>query len=192
MAYIGKVPTAVPLTSSDLADGIVTSAKISDGSITATDMDLSGTYAFTGTVTGAGESNAPNFFVKQSGSQNIAFNTSTKLEFATELLDSDNAFASNTFTVPSGEGGKYFIFGSLAWVTSNDFDHFSLNFKVNGSGLDGGSVNSNFNQNTVTKIYCITLSAGDTVDAYAYHNHSASALITYAERTNFGALKLTS
>jgi len=140
----------------------------------------------------AGESNAPNFFVKQSSSQNIAFNTSTKLEFATELLDSDNAFASNTFTVPSGEGGKYFIFGSLAWVTSNDFDHFSLNFKVNGSGLDGGSVNSNFNQNTVTKIYCITLSAGDTVDAYAYHNHSASALNTYAERTNFGAFKLTS
>ena len=175
-----------------LEDLSVTSGKVANDGIGPTQLDETANYAFTGTVTGAGENNSPNFFVKQSGSQNIAFNTSTKLEFATELLDSDNAFASNTFTVPSGEGGKYFIFGSLAWVTANDFDHFSLNFKVNGSGLDGGSVNSNFNQNTVTKIYCITLSAGDTVDAYAYHNHSASALITYAERTNFGALKLTS
>jgi hypothetical protein len=36
MAYIGKVPTAVPLTSSDLADGIVTVDKL------ATTLDLSG------------------------------------------------------------------------------------------------------------------------------------------------------
>ena len=31
MAYIGKVPTAVPLTSSDLEDGIITSAKLAAG-----------------------------------------------------------------------------------------------------------------------------------------------------------------
>ena len=36
MAYIGKVPTAVPLTTSDLADGIVTVSKL------ATTLDLSG------------------------------------------------------------------------------------------------------------------------------------------------------
>lgn len=43
MAYIGKVPTAVPLTSSDLADSIVTSAKISDGTITLADLSATGT-----------------------------------------------------------------------------------------------------------------------------------------------------
>ena len=60
MGFIGVQPTSVPLTASDITDGIVTSAKISDGTITATDMDLSGTYAFTGTVTGAGQSLRPN------------------------------------------------------------------------------------------------------------------------------------
>ena len=37
--YIGNFPTAQPLTSSDLPDNIVTSAKIADGTITATDTD---------------------------------------------------------------------------------------------------------------------------------------------------------
>lgn len=55
MPFIGNQPTAVPLTSADITDGIITTAKIANGTITATDMDLSGTYAFTGTVTGAGE-----------------------------------------------------------------------------------------------------------------------------------------
>ena len=38
MAYIGKTPTSVPLTSSDLADSIVTSAKIANGTITSADF----------------------------------------------------------------------------------------------------------------------------------------------------------
>ena len=33
MGYIGSTPTAVPLTGSDLADSIITSAKIADGAI---------------------------------------------------------------------------------------------------------------------------------------------------------------
>ena len=39
MPYIGKTPTAVPLTSSDITDGIITSAKITDGTITSADTD---------------------------------------------------------------------------------------------------------------------------------------------------------
>ena len=35
MAYIGKTPTAVPLTSSDITNGIITTAKIADDAISA-------------------------------------------------------------------------------------------------------------------------------------------------------------
>ena len=38
MAYIGSKPTPVPLTSSDITDGIITSTKIADGSITTADI----------------------------------------------------------------------------------------------------------------------------------------------------------
>jgi hypothetical protein len=43
MAYIGKVPTAVPLSSADLEDNIVTSAKITDGTIALADLSATGT-----------------------------------------------------------------------------------------------------------------------------------------------------
>jgi len=38
MAYIGSKPTPVPLTSSDITDGIITSTKIADGSIATADI----------------------------------------------------------------------------------------------------------------------------------------------------------
>ena len=39
MGYIGKKPTDVPLTSSDIADNIITSSKIVDGAITGDDIN---------------------------------------------------------------------------------------------------------------------------------------------------------
>jgi hypothetical protein len=41
MSYIGKTPTSVPLTSSDITDGIITSAKIADGAIVNDDINAS-------------------------------------------------------------------------------------------------------------------------------------------------------
>lgn len=54
MAYIGKVPTSVPLTSSDITDGIITTAKIADDAVDENKLDLTANYDFTGTITGAG------------------------------------------------------------------------------------------------------------------------------------------
>jgi hypothetical protein len=34
MSYIGKTPTSVPLTSSDITDGIITTTKIADANVT--------------------------------------------------------------------------------------------------------------------------------------------------------------
>ena len=38
MSYIGKTPTPAPLTANDLSDGIITSAKISDGTVAQVDL----------------------------------------------------------------------------------------------------------------------------------------------------------
>ena len=58
-------------------------------------------------------SNAPAFCARESGQQTLNHNTHTNLNFATEEVDSDGAFASNVFTVPSGQAGKYYIFAQL-------------------------------------------------------------------------------
>tara|TARA_R110002111_G_scaffold382_6_gene3240 strand:+ start:1205 stop:2107 length:903 start_codon:yes stop_codon:yes gene_type:complete len=58
-------------------------------------------------------SNAPAFCARESGQQTLNHNTHTNLNFATEEVDSNGAFASNVFTVPSGQAGKYYIFAQL-------------------------------------------------------------------------------
>ena len=57
--------------------------------------------------TGVVQSNMlyPAFMVKLSGTQNITTATWTKVTFDSEVFDTDSAFASNKFTVPSGEDG---------------------------------------------------------------------------------------
>jgi len=52
MAYIGKVPAVAALTSSDITDGIISTAKIADDAVGNTKLDLTANYAFTGTITG--------------------------------------------------------------------------------------------------------------------------------------------
>jgi len=57
MAYIGKKPTDKPLTSADLADNIVTSAKIVDGEIVNADVNSSAAIALSKlSTTGTGSS----------------------------------------------------------------------------------------------------------------------------------------
>jgi hypothetical protein len=53
MAYIGQTPTAVPLDGDDLADNIITSAKIADGAIVNADINASADVATTKLGAGA-------------------------------------------------------------------------------------------------------------------------------------------
>ena len=59
---------------------------------------------------GVAVANTPAFYAYQSSGQVIADTTDTTVNFQTEVYDTASAFASNTFTVPSGQGGKYNIF----------------------------------------------------------------------------------
>ena len=51
--------------------------------------------------------NTPAFVTRLSSAQTISDNTATKVTFDTEDVDTDSAFASNKFTVPTGKVGLY-------------------------------------------------------------------------------------
>ena len=76
-------------------------------------INLADNFAFTGTVTGASGTNTPNFFAYVSSNFNVSTDTETILAFNAELYDTSSAFNTSTytFTVPSGQAGKYFLFG---------------------------------------------------------------------------------
>ena len=86
-------------------------------------INLADTFAFTGTVTGAGGVNTPAFQGYYSSSyQTVSDNTDTKLTIDTEQFDTDGAFDTSTsrFTVPSGKAGTYFFYTKFYTYSSND------------------------------------------------------------------------
>jgi hypothetical protein len=103
--------------------------------IQASSINLADTFAFTGSVSGAGESNSPRFFGRKASTQTLDRGTQTELTgFTTDEIDSDSAFDGTTFTVPSGKAGIYYfhanIFGNFGSV-GNDGEEAQLNFKKN-------------------------------------------------------------
>ena len=97
-----------------MADGILKVGKIqtSSGSGTITIGQSGETISIPSgaTQTNIGGNNTPAFGAYQSSNQSISNNTETIITLDTELYDTDNAFYSNTFTVPSNKSGKYFIY----------------------------------------------------------------------------------
>ena len=106
------------------------------------------TIANSGTATGFGENNTPSFFVRNSGNQDISHGSENTLTLDTEILDTDNAFASNKFTPQTA--GKYFIAaqftGSDDTYTSGNLAYIVLKIRKNGSGYESRAV-INFNNN---------------------------------------------
>ena len=99
--------------------------------------------------TGFGGDNKPAFFVRNNGNQDVTHGVETIITLDTEILDTDNAFASNKFTPQTA--GKYFIAvqfsGSDDAYTSSNLAYLVLKIRKNGSGYESRSVfNLNNNQ----------------------------------------------
>ena len=80
------------------------------------------TITNSGTATGFG-ANTPAFQGYYSSSyQTVSDNVATKVTIDTEEFDTDSAFdtSNSRFTIPSGQAGKYFIFGKFFTYSSND------------------------------------------------------------------------
>ena len=138
--------------------------------IIAESMDLTDDFAFSGTVTGAGESNSPNFHAV-GGSPSLSNTTWTKIAVTTERFDNGSAYdASNSkFVVPSGEAGVYFF--SSIYRMENDSGSAFLKFYKNGSALNDWVTESHGSSYFSTQQnILVNLSASDYIEMYAYIN----------------------
>ena len=159
------------------------------------------TIANAGTATGFGETNTPAFLVYKTSNQELSDNAFTKVTFDTEDFDSDSAFASDKFTVPSGKAGKYRFDTQLYWIAnSNTLDLFYGTFYINGStpnivNRTGNSVNMWNNEGgeqclRVTSTF--NLSEGDYVEVYGKLNVNSGTPRLYAYGNWFSGFKLIS
>ena len=144
-------------------------------------------------VSGIAGTNTPRVSVDKTGSsQSISSGSWTKVTLNTERVDSDNAFASNDFTVPSGEGGDYYL-SAFAMVTglngTSDYASLRLANSGNSTTYNGTAQagNSGYGWKSMA-ISCIrTLSAGDTVSLYIY---GSEAISVNEDNANLSVIKL--
>ena len=147
------------------------------------------TIANSGTATGFGGTNTPAFFAYLGASQNCANNTEVEVVMNAETYDSASAFDTSTgrFTVPSGEGGKYYVtaVGRAAGWNAN---RIYTSIKINGAGANAiigeqSAQDSTYVSATASGI--MTLSAGDYISMFFYHNNGSTQGV-YGTATSAG------
>ena len=144
------------------------------------------------TQTGVGGDNTPAWCVRKSANQSIPTNTRTLITYDTEIVDTDSAFSSNTFTVPSGEGGKYFIFAYLRINSATNFENINSLVEVN-STMEMSAWGANDYYQTLLIQGILNLSAGDTVKHYGRQDSGGNLNVGATDQginTMFGGYKL--
>ena len=102
-------------------------------------INLADDFTFSGTVSGAGEPNTPIVRAVPSANQTVAYATYATIVFDTEQIDTHSAFTGNTFTVPSGQAGKYFVNLQVVATDASADSLERLNIKINGTDKASGN-----------------------------------------------------
>ena len=130
---------------------------------------LSDDFVFTGNVSGAGESNTPAFYA-QAGHQDVPATTDTKMQFDTEVIDTNSAFDHSSnyrFTVPSGQAGKYFFITTVRLSTTVHMDDFQIMIKKNNSVVAKSAMYHDYHESRECEVM-LDLSVGDYVEVFIY------------------------
>jgi hypothetical protein len=142
-------------------------------------LNLSDTYAFTGTVTGAGGIMTPAFNVYISSGYTVSDNTLTKVQFNTEILDTDSKFDLSNYRFTPTIAGKYFLIMTLysdAGAVGIVNNVNSLIYK-NGSAITGARAILDFRNNPGVSA-CATVSTIATLDTDDYIEFYGSVDVT--------------
>ena len=143
-----------------------------------------------------GGANTPAFLARLSSTtQSISDDTYTKIQFNTEVYDTASAYDNSSnyrFTVPSGQGGKYFIYSAVRMASSSAT--LTLNLRLNGSNAGFSSLKAVSGElQTITLMYSKDLSASDYLEVFIRQQSGGSLNASGDSNdttTYFGGFKL--
>lgn len=156
------------------------------------------TISNAGTASGFGGTNTPAFSAEKTSSQSYSASTYTKIQFDNVVIDTATGWDSGNYrwTVPSGEGGKYFIHGSVrTLIGSGDLQWSQSAIYKNGSIISDATLGSVQFAGTgkayrygATALALVELSAGDYIEIYGYYTGGSGSAEQYG--TSFTLFKL--
>ena len=155
------------------------------GKLDADGLDLTDTFAFTGTVTGAA-ANTPAFFASVTADQTLSHDTFTKIAFANEVFDVGGVYDNSTnYRFTPGFVGKSFIASTIfaSDAESNLYAH-SLYLRKNGSTIvyhqvETGSTGETFKQNIISLNGVFAHDADDYFEVFGEPYTSDSGTVHY-------------
>ena len=159
-------------------------------------LNLADTYDFTGTVTGAGGVNTPAFEAVRTGTQSVAHATAVKIQFQTEIFDTDGDYdASTNYRFTPQVAGKYFCFGQLMMnYGGGAFDDFQVRIHLNGNNYVHTRQQFTFYRGIYTAGIIDFNGSTDYIECFIYQSSGGSINVDGVGggdlRTRFGAYKL--
>jgi hypothetical protein len=159
-------------------------------------INLADTFAFTGTVTGAGGVNTPAFLAQLSANTTIANDSYVKVACNTEVFDTDGNYDnSSNYRFTPTTAGKYYVFGSVTFNSPTNFlQYVNTHIYKNGSMVSSTGV-STYNNNyidsagQVSSIILDMNGSSDYVELYAVGGGTSTVGLV-GTWTLFGAYKI--
>jgi len=144
--------------------------------------------------------NTPRFLATVSSNQSLSDNSTTKVAFNTESIDSDSAYDTSLyrFTVPSDKAGVYYIYvkPDVAADSATDLRILRIYIYLNGSEYSPATYELDARDNYLKggafmAGSLMNLSVGDYVEAYVnFNTSSGSGSAVTTSYSVFGGYKL--
>jgi hypothetical protein len=195
MAYLGNAPTSVPLSSADILDSAITTAKIANGTIAIADLSATGTASSSTYLRGdnswasAGGNNTPAFSATASGDQSVSSGVDTKVAYNSEVYDTDNCYNPTTYRFTPTTAGKYFLLANARCRRTTDFNDLQFSIFKNGSSISRFQINSSFHNESM--LMTTVVEANGSTDYFeVYVNQSSGETDTGMNIFEFSGYRL--
>ena len=148
------------------------------------------TIANAGTATGFAENNKPRFYAYRNGSQSIANNTYTVIQFNAENFDSDSKFDTSTYRFTPTVAGFYFLHVNAS-TDNESSSNTHMTIRKNGSAIARNKV-QNTNRNSIGVSIIVESDTDDYFDAEIMQDSGGGRnILSGSEYTWFTGFKLT-
>jgi len=166
--FLGKAITTTGLPVDAVGTANINASAVTNDKIANSTIDL--TSKVTGVLPAANsQTNAPAFLAKLSADQDLTSATDTKMQFDTEVYDTDGKYDHSTnYRFTPGVAGTYFLYGQVHGKSNNNSEVADMIMSIRKNGTSIYAARKNFQSNRPNQI-SINLQFTDVANTTDYY-----------------------